>query len=134
MSAPHRTRQDRGRRTRIVRGRLMMRLLPPGDGGYAPLITARLRWAADDPHAVTLDIRTRPNHWVTWCVALDLLRDGCHTPVGIGDVSVIPHPARPGIAELILSSDAGHAAFSFAVAELAPFLSRAGAAMSGGVR
>jgi sporulation and cell division protein SsgA len=75
----------------------------------APVVT-RWIYCTDDPFAVTVEIRTRGNHFVDWVLARELLVAGLTAPAGIGDVRVCP--ATMGEWEVMLveiRSPDGHA-------------------------
>jgi hypothetical protein len=60
-------------------------------------VRVNLRYTADDPHAVILDIATpQRSGWVRWQMARDLLADGLNAPTGEGDVHVSPVEVAPG--------------------------------------
>lgn len=67
-----------------------------------------LSWDPDDPLAVSITITS--NRTVVWRVGRDLLADGMHHPVGLGDITMIPNPWLRGRVELVLVSREGRAA------------------------
>lgn len=100
-----------------------MDYLVAGEAGavWAWPITVGLHWSDADPHSVGC-VFPGGTECVRWLISRDLLTDGCARPMGIGDVSVLPDPFRPGWAELVLSTDSGRACMRFAIADLAAFL------------
>jgi hypothetical protein len=86
-------------------------------------VAVRLTWTARDPHAVSLSFRTTAGP-VVWTIGRDLLTAGLLAPVGLGDVTVLPDPTDPGLAELVLSSPTGQACFRFLTAQVGAYLDR----------
>jgi hypothetical protein len=78
-------------------------------GQPAPVVT-RWTYAAADPFAVTLGVRTRGDRFVEWLVARDLVVGSLHGPVGCGDVRMSPqHVQGYDIVEIEIRSADGRA-------------------------
>jgi len=78
-------------------------------GQPAPVVT-RWTYAASDPFAVTLAVRTRNDRWVEWLVARDLVIEALYGPVGIGDIRMSPQEVQGyRIVEIEIRSTDGHA-------------------------
>jgi hypothetical protein len=78
-------------------------------GQPAPVVT-RWTYAAADPFAVTLGVRTRGDRFVEWLVARDLVAGALHGPVGCGDVRMSPqHVQGYDIVEIEIRSIDGRA-------------------------
>lgn len=85
-------------------------------------LSARLSWCCADPWLISVAFRTAPDTEVQWGIGRELLQAGVRNPAGLGDVAVLPNPADPRSAELILATDDGRCSLRFAVAELGRFL------------
>ncbi|KUJ69711.1 hypothetical protein ACZ90_09405 [Streptomyces albus subsp. albus] len=59
-------------------------------------ILIELVYRTKDPHAVTAVFYTGTEEELEWTFARELLADGLHTSVGLGDVIVWPGPEGPG--------------------------------------
>lgn len=78
-------------------------------GQPAPVVT-RWTYAADDPFAVTVGVRTRSDRFVEWLVARELVIDSLHGPAGCGDVRMSPqHVQGYDIVEIEIRSTDGRA-------------------------
>ncbi|OLT11872.1 sporulation protein SsgA [Pseudonocardia sp. CNS-139] len=78
-------------------------------GQPAPVVT-RWSYAANDPFAVTLAVRTRHDRWVEWLVARDLVVEALSGPSGEGDVRMSPHIVQGyDIVQIEIHSHDGHA-------------------------
>ncbi|RZT75517.1 sporulation and cell division protein SsgA [Pseudonocardia sediminis] len=113
---------------RDVHAELAMEALLPCAGSeprthHCP-ITIRLTWSPNDPLLATASIPTNTDRTVEWSLSIDLLTAGLDHPAGLGDVCVLPDPADPTRAELVLSSDTGRICLGFAVENLIDFLAR----------
>jgi hypothetical protein len=88
-------------------------------GGWIPPahLWCDLTWLSTDPHQVDLKIdRSAP-----WQFGWELLRDGHHTPSGVGDVFITPHPN--GIfTEIVLASPDGQGSLQLSALDLAEFI------------
>jgi hypothetical protein len=58
-------------------------------GEPAPVVT-RWSYAAADPYAVRLAVRTGTDRWVEWLLARDLVVESLTAPAGLGDVRMSP--------------------------------------------
>ncbi|MBN9107694.1 MAG: SsgA family sporulation/cell division regulator [Pseudonocardia sp.] len=78
-------------------------------GQPAPVVT-RWSYAADDPFAVVLAVRTRSDRWVEWMVARDLVVEALEGPAGYGHVRMSPQIVQGyDIVEIEISSHDGRA-------------------------
>jgi len=78
-------------------------------GQPAPVVT-RWSYAADDPFAVVLAVRTRSDRWVEWMVARDLVVEALEGPAGYGPVRMRPQIVQGyDIAGIEISSHDGRA-------------------------
>ena len=78
-------------------------------GQPAPVVT-RWTYAAADPFAVTLAVRTRQDRWVEWLVSPDLVRDALSGPAGFGDIRMSPQIVQGyDIVEIEIRSTDGRA-------------------------
>ena len=78
-------------------------------GQPAPVVT-RWTYAAADPFAVTLGIRSRGDRFVEWLVARDLVIDSLSRPAGCGDVRMSPQRVQDyDIVEIEIRSGDGRA-------------------------
>jgi hypothetical protein len=78
-------------------------------GQPAPVVT-RWSYAAADPFAVTLGVRTRHDRWVEWLVSRDLVIEGLEAPAGFGDVRLSPQVVQGyEIVEIEIRSGDGRA-------------------------
>ncbi|MGW1437616.1 SsgA family sporulation/cell division regulator [Streptomyces griseus] len=59
-------------------------------------ILTQLAYRTKDPYAVTAVFYAGTEEELEWTFARELLTDGLHTSVGIGDVIIWPGPQRPG--------------------------------------
>jgi Streptomyces sporulation and cell division protein, SsgA len=90
--------------------------------GAAPaLVEVRLSWRSEAPYAVEAVFLTGCEG-VRWVLSRDLLAEGLHAEVGIGDVQVMPHEHDWDSTVMLLDSPCGHACFEFATDELSEFL------------
>jgi len=107
----------------LVEGYAVFELLA---AGRAMPVTVRLSWRAADPHAVEMTFRTgrTARRDVSWTLARELLAEGLHTPVGLADVLVEPHPYDPDLIIVQLASDGGRALFRTDAWPIAEFLDR----------
>ena len=78
-------------------------------GQSAPVVT-RWTYTSADPFAVGLAIRTRPDRWVEWLVARDLVVEGLDTAAGVGDIRLSPQVVQGyDIVEIEIRSTDGRA-------------------------
>lgn len=78
-------------------------------GQPAPVVT-RWTYAAADPFAVTLAVRTRHDRWVEWLVARDLVIESLTASAGIGDIRMSPQVVQGyDIVEIEIRSTDGRA-------------------------
>ncbi|MGI9001568.1 MAG: SsgA family sporulation/cell division regulator [Pseudonocardia sp.] len=78
-------------------------------GQPAPIV---MRWTytASDPFAVTFAVQTRPDRWVEWLVARDLLVEALVGPAGDGDIRMSPQEVQGyDIIEITIQLPDGHA-------------------------
>jgi hypothetical protein len=93
--------------------------------GPSIAVRADLRFAPDDPYAVSVAFHTGTAEVVEWTFARSLLTDGVTHPAGIGDVQV--WPARSHEAPTVclsLSSPSGRALFEAPLPQLVEFLTQ----------
>ena len=91
-------------------------------GQPAPVVT-RWTYAAADPFAVTLGVRTHGDRFVTWLVARDLVIDSVRGPAGCGDVRMSPqHVQGYDIVEIEIRAGDGRAVLEVDRDLLAEFL------------
>src|SRR3712207_1574393 len=78
-------------------------------GQPAPVVT-RWTYAAADPYAVTLAVRTKQDRWVEWLVARDLVAESLDGAAGEGDVRMSPQVVQGyDIVEIEIRSHDGRA-------------------------
>ncbi|WP_284116879.1 SsgA family sporulation/cell division regulator [Streptomyces fragilis] len=107
----------------VVERELTMKLIVSAER-HAP-VTARLRYATDDPFAVHVDFHCGADRPVHWSFARDLLVEGRFRACGPGDVRVWPgHGVEGGapVMLLALSSPCGDALLEAPAGEVADWL------------
>jgi len=107
----------------VVERELTMRMIVSAER-YAP-VTARLRYATDDPFAVHVAFHSGAERPVLWTFARDLLTEGRFRACGQGDVRVWPGRGVEGggpVILLALSSPCGDALLEVDAAEVAGWL------------
>ncbi|MXG30432.1 SsgA family sporulation/cell division regulator [Streptomyces sp. YIM 132580] len=71
------------------------------EGDCGDRILIELVYRAKDPYAVTAVFYPRTEEELEWTFARELLADGLHTSVGLGDVIIWPGPEGPGYTQRI---------------------------------
>ena len=113
-------------RSGVITAEMKLHLIVPT--GHALPLLAELRYDADDPYAVCLEVHAsldeRPQDGTVWIFARDLLADGIRRPAGVGDVRVGPS-STSGVrrVRIALCSPAGSAVLEASHADLVTFLS-----------
>jgi hypothetical protein len=105
---------SRGYSEALVKEYVTARVVGPDDWTAIP---AYLSYNAADPFAVAADLAG-----ARWQLAREMLRDGLHRPVGIGDVRLWPCP--PAAMFMHLRSPAGEALIELSYGQVAGFVSR----------
>lgn len=83
-----------------------------------------LSWTETDPLAVSFAFRAGRKGWVTWHLALELLRDALLLGEEVGEGDVRMRFPTTGVLLLVLDSPSGRASFEFEMADLEEFMER----------